>query len=83
MLVSILTKNRHVCDGFFILIAFIGLLFFASAFIIASAFTVGTAALHVLLVDAVVEVERERAPVPSAGVVLPEPVAPRLTAMAA
>ena len=83
MLVSILTKNRHVCDGFFILIAFIGLLFFATTFIIAASFTIGTAALHVLLVDAIVEVERERAPVPSAGVVLPEPVAPRLTAMAA
>ena len=57
------------------------LLFAASAAFIT--FAIGTVALHVLLVDAIVEVERERTAVPGASAVLPEAVAPRLAAPAA
>ena len=68
---------------FFVLIPFVRLLFFAATFIIAATFSIRTVALHVLLVDAVVEVERERTAVPSAGAVLPEALTPRLATHAA
>ena len=65
------------------LIPLIRLLLFAATFITTTFFAIGTTSLDILLVDAVVEVKRERTAVPSAGAVLPEAVAPRLAAMTA
>lgn len=61
---------------FLSLITFIGL--FAATSVVIVIVATGTVALHVLLVDAIVEVERERTAIPGAGAVLPETVAPRL-----